>query len=210
MGYSELLLWKEKIKEYCFCRKECIILRINGISMKKLSGLIVLLLMLLPIANAQTRSWVKSRLSVDSTMVYDYHYTNQDCNDPSFVLVSRVGAPTVSLEQTVEKPYWFLIDPNVVKRHWNTYGKEVDAILDNLKVEKRTLRVRLVYSLRTGELMTMRIFADETVAFLLNLLPLERIFSIYESIDTSQFITICDHKPCDEDNKFTIIDAVCR
>ncbi len=173
-----------------------------------LAFIIAILLAIEVKGEEKKEGYIYSDYSSDSTMVYDY-YRSRYCEQP-FVQVHRVNTHVFSDRQFSEKPWWFYFEPNIMRSHWDTYGKEVDAILDNLGIGERTLRARLVFSLRTGRLEKMLLLVEEEIVPLLNLLPLEKIFSIYESVDSSQFITIYDHKPCEEDNKYFILNVLCR
>ena len=140
--------------------------------------------------------FLNSYVSADSLLLYEYY--------ESHIWVSPLNYPRVFSEQRAVAPDWFHYRDRVIELRVLALRKRIwDEYLRDFPLERLSVRVWLMFSLRTGELETVELMFRRDVLEDTDSFPIREIIAMCMNSDWSGSTYIMEHKPDKYDNMYT-------
>ena len=139
---------------------------------------------------------LKSYVSADSLLLYEYY--------ESHIWVSPLNYTRVFSEQRAVAPDWFHYRDRVIELRVLALRKRIwEEYLRDFPLERLSVRVWLMFSLRTGELVTAELMFLKEVLEVVDSFPAREIIAMCMNSDWSGSTYIMEHEPDKYDNMYT-------
>ena len=130
---------------------------------------------------------LKSYVSADSLLLYEYY--------ESHIWVSPLNYPRVFSEQRAVAPDWFHYQDRVIELRVLALRKRIwEEYLRDFPLERLSVRVWLMFSLRTGELETVELMFRREVLEDTDSFPIREIIAMCMNFDWSGSTYIMEHE----------------
>ena len=139
---------------------------------------------------------LKSYVSADSLLLYEYY--------ESHIWVSPLNYNRVFSELRAVAPDWFHYRDRVIELRVLALRKRIwEEYLRDYPLERGSVRVWLVFSLRTGELETVEVMFRKGILEDVDSLPAREIIAMCLKSDWSGSTYIMEHEPDKYDSMYT-------
>ena len=139
---------------------------------------------------------LKSYVSADSLLLYEYYET--------YVMIRPLNYLRIFPEQKAVAPDWFHYRDRVIEPRVFALRKQIrEEYLRDYPLERGSVRVWLMFSLRTGELVTAELMFLKEVLEVVDSFPAREIIAMCMNSDWSGSTYIMEHKPDKYDNMYT-------
>ena len=139
---------------------------------------------------------LKSYVSADSLLLYEYY--------ESHIWVSPLNYTRVFSEQRAVAPDWFHYRDRVIELRVLALRKRIwEEYLRDFPLERLSVRVWLMFSLRTGELVTAELMFLKEVLEVVDSFPAREIIAMCMNSDWSGSTYIMEHEPDKYDSMYT-------
>ena len=139
---------------------------------------------------------LKSYVSADSLLLYEYYET--------YVLIRPLNYLRIFPMQKAVAPDWFHYRDRVIELRVLALRKRIwDEYLRDFPLERLSVRVWLMFSLRTGELVTAELMFLKEVLEVVDSFPAREIIAMCMNSDLSGSTYIMEHEPDKYDSMYT-------
>lgn len=139
---------------------------------------------------------LNSYVSADSLLLYEYSKTH--------IMARPLNYPRVFSEQRAVAPDWFHYRDRVIELRVLALRKRIwEEYLRDYSLERGSVRVWLVFSLRTGELETVEVMFRKGILEDVESFPAREIIAMCMNSDWSGSTYIMEHEPDKYDSMYT-------
>ena len=139
---------------------------------------------------------LNSYVSADSLLLYEYSKTH--------IMARPLNYPRVYSEQKAVAPDWFHYRDRVIEPRVFALRKQIrEEYLRDYPLERGSVRVWLVFSLRTGELETVEVMFRKGILEDVDSFPAREIIAMCMNSDWSGSTYIMEHEPDKYDSMYT-------
>ena len=139
---------------------------------------------------------LKSYVSADSLLLYEYYET--------YVMIRPLNYLRIFPEQKAVAPDWFHYRDRVIELRVLALRKRIrEEYPQDYPLGRGSVRVWLMFSLRTGELETVELMFRRDVLEDTDSFPIREIIAMCMNSDWSGSTYIMEHKPDKYDNMYT-------
>ena len=139
---------------------------------------------------------LNSYVSADSLLLYEYYET--------YVMIRPLNYPRIFPEQKAVAPDWFHYRDRVIELRVLALRKRIrEEYPQDYPLGRGSVRVWLMFSLRTGELVTAELMFLKEVLEVVDSFPAREIIAMCMNSDWSGSTYIMEHEPDKYDNMYT-------
>ena len=139
---------------------------------------------------------LKSYVSADSLLLYEYYET--------YVMIRPLNYLRIFPEQKAVAPDWFHYRDRVIELRVLALRKRIrEEYPQDYPLVRGSVRVWLMFSLRTGELVTAELMFLKEVLEVVDSFPAREIIAMCMNSDWSGSTYIMEHEPDKYDNMYT-------
>ena len=139
---------------------------------------------------------LKSYVSADSLLLYEYYET--------YVMIRPLNYLRIFPEQKAVAPDWFHYRDRVIELRVLALRKRIrEEYPQDYPLGRGSVRVWLMFSLRTGELVTAELMFLKEVLEVVDSFPAREIIAMCMNSDWSGSTYIMEHEPNKYDNMYT-------
>ena len=139
---------------------------------------------------------LKSYVSADSLLLYEYYET--------YVMIRPLNYPRIFPEQKAVAPDWFHYQDRVIELRVLALRKRIrEEYPQDYPLGRGSVRVWLMFSLRTGELETVELMFRREVLEDTDSFPIREIIAMCMNSDWSGSTYIMEHEPDKYDSMYT-------
>ena len=139
---------------------------------------------------------LKSYVSADSLLLYEYYET--------YVMIRPLNYLRIFPEQKAVAPDWFHYRDRVIELRVLALRKRIrEEYPQDYPLGRGSVRVGLMFSLRTGELVTAELMFLKEVLEVVDSFPAREIIAMCMNSDWSGSTYIMEHEPDKYDNMYT-------
>ena len=139
---------------------------------------------------------LKSYVSADSLLLYEYYET--------YVMIRPLNYLRIFPEQKAVAPDWFHYRDRVIELRVLALRKRIrEEYPQDYPLGRGSVRVCLMFSLRTGELVTAELMFLKEVLEVVDSFPAREIIAMCMNSDWSGSTYIMEHEPDKYDNMYT-------
>ena len=139
---------------------------------------------------------LKSYVSADSLLLYEYYET--------YVMIRPLNYLRIFPEQKAVAPDWFHYRDRVIEPRVFALRKRIrEEYPQDYPLGRGSVRVWLMFSLRTGELVTAELMFLKEVLEVVDSFPAREIIAMCMNSDWSGSTYIMEHEPDKYDNMYT-------
>ena len=139
---------------------------------------------------------LKSYVSADSLLLYEYYET--------YVMIRPLNYLRIFPEQKAVAPDWFHYRDRVIELRVFALRKRIrEEYPQDYPLGRGSVRVWLMFSLRTGELVTAELMFLKEVLEVVDRFPAREIIAMCMNSDWSGSTYIMEHEPDKYDNMYT-------
>ena len=139
---------------------------------------------------------LKSYVSADSLLLYEYYET--------YVMIRPLNYLRIFPEQKAVAPDWFHYRDRVIELRVLALRKRIrEEYPQDYPLGRGSVRVWLMFSLRTGELVTAELMFLKEVLEVVDSFPAREIIAMCMNSDWSGSTYIMEHEPDKYDNMYT-------